>query len=452
MSVGKRLRAGSFWGSLLLMLFSNTHLAHAAFSSTVIAISGTAGYASGGMYGGSLWLKSGNKILKYAGSGSVTTEYTIPTTINGVSAGTFGSYQSDVDVSTGIMYFSSGSAPIKIWSFDLNNLGTAPALLFSGFNSSQCNAFASGILAFNNELYFACPDAYTLSNNKLYKFTIPAPGATALGTANLTTVATSPVVRGFWDLEYRSQDGRVFTLMGEGASGTNTYIAKLNPTASLPTTLTSVKTSTVSGGAGGITGFDIDSVGNIFYATYQSGTGTTAGYQITRETPTVSVSATYSLPTNDHSSIYSHDWILDQGSQSTSGTVIGYVTNGGGGVVKVSGAAVSNYISVGDLIIQSSTISFSIPNGIFIYRQSYIFSAVANTAGKVYFYVNNKPIAGCKGKAVNSSNSYTADCTFKPSNHGGFLSYVKFIPTASNYTSSESSRKTILVSRRTSQR
>lgn len=447
-----RLAATSTSIAFLLLLFSNINLAHAAVSSTVIATAGTANYASGGMYGGSLWLKAGNKILKYTGSGSVTNEYTIPTTINGVATSTFGSYQSDLNAQTGILYFSSGTSPIKIWSFDLNSLGTEPVLLFSGLTSSQCNAFASGILTLNDELYFACPDGYTLSNNKLYKFTIPAPGASPLGAANLTTVATSPVLRGFWDLEYRSQDGRIFALMGDAGYGTNNYIVKINPTTTLPTTLTTVKTSTVSSGLGGIAGIDIDAVGNIFYTTRQNGLGATAGYQITRETPTVTIAATYSLPTSDHSSIYSHDLILDQGSQSTSGTVIGYVTNGGGGVVKVSGAAVSNYISVGDIIIQNSTISFTIPSGVFIYRQSYIFSAVTNTAGKVYFYLNNKPIAGCKGKAVNSANSYTASCTFKPSNHGGFLSYVKFIPSSSNFTPSESFPKTVLVSRRTTQR
>lgn len=448
----KRLvQTGAALSIVLLTLFSTAHLAQAAVTATVIAPSGTAGYASGGMYGGSLWLKSSEKILKFTGTGSVTTEYTIPTTINGVQSGTFASYQSYLDDQTGIMYYSSGTAPIRIWSVDLNNFNSVPVLLFSGLTSMTCNAFASALHKIGNEFYFACPDG-TLANNKLYKFTLPVSGATAAGVANLTTVAISPVVEGFWDLEYRSQDGSAFVVIRRADSGQASYIAKFNPTATLPATLTTVRTSTVSGGLGGITGIDIDSVGNIFYALYQNSSGATAGFQITKETPTVTVAATYSLPTGGHDSIYSHEWILDRGSLSTSGTVIGYVTNGGGGIVRVSGAAVSTYISVGDLVIQNSVISFVIPDGVFIYRQAYTFTTIANTAGKAHFYFNGKPIAGCKGKVLNSGNSLTATCVFKPSNHGGFPVFVRFVPTAANFLATQSASKNILVSRRTNAR
>jgi hypothetical protein len=326
------------------------------------------------------------------------------------------------------MYFSSGSGPMKIWSINLNDFTPSATLIFQGFTTSTCNSLVGGIAVAGNYLYFSCPDAYTIANVKIYRFTIPASGGTAKTNSDLTVIANSPIAYGFSDIEYRSQDGAIFALMESGERTTNSYIVRLSTSGSLPATLTTVKNSTANGGFGGITGIELDSQGNLFYMTYQASTSISAGFQVTDETPTVVATGTYTLPNSTTDAIYSFEWILDQGSLSTSATDIGYVTNGWGGIVKVSGAAVSSFSTVSELVITISTTSISIPDGPYIFRQSYNFTAVTNATGKISFWVNGKAISGCKSLLVNVGNSYSVTCVYKPSIHGSLSAYATFSP------------------------
>lgn len=235
-------RALSIFGLTLLFSLSFAQMANAANTVTVIAPAGTAGYSDGVVYNGSLWIKVGNSILQYTGTGSVTSVYTIPTTVGGVSVGTLGSKRIEVDKATGILYFGSSISPMKIWSLDLNNLNNGPTLLFSGV--SGCGSYMGGIAKAGTSLYFSCPDAYTLSNNKLYRFTIPSTGSAAVGDSALTTVATGTVLKSFFDVEYRSQDGYIFAVNGEASSNEVTTLVKLNTASAVPITPVTIYTAT----------------------------------------------------------------------------------------------------------------------------------------------------------------------------------------------------------------
>jgi hypothetical protein len=451
MSKPSPLKALIVFAISLIFSLSFTDMANAANTATVIAPAGTASYSDGVMYNGSLWIKNGSTILQYTGSGSVTTAYTIPSTVGGVSVGTLASKRIEVDKATGIMYFSSNMAPMKIWSLDLNNLNNGPTLLFSGV--SGCGSYTGGMAKVGSNLYFSCPDAYTLANNKLYRFTIPSTGSAAVGDSALTTVSNGTVLKSFFDLEYRSQDGYLFAINGEASSGEVTTIVKMNLAATVPLAQTAIYSTTPVGGLGGISGIDIDSQGDIFFLTRQGSTSTPAGYQVTSEANTpVTTSSVFSLPNTTTDCIYGYEFIVDQGSLSTGSQTIGYSTNGHGGILKISGNSVNSYATVNDVLIVDTTTTISIPSGPFIYRQSYSITATSTASGKITFYVNRKPAAGCRSIPVNSANSYTATCNYKPTVHGAFLVYASFTSSTSNIRPSQSPITTISVIGRTGTR
>lgn len=385
MSFFRNSRLGFYLIFISTFLFFSSNTAFAVVSTQITNYPTTAYDGQGEMYAGVLWYKSGSKIYKYTGSGSITLEYTIANSVNGVSVG-FHWPESRVDIdANGIMYFATGYSPNQIWSIDVNALSNGPTLLFSGLTSSTCNAYVGGLIRVNNDIYFSCPDAYTDSNDKIYKFAVPSVGAPAKGTSDLTTVLNATTTTRVTDLDYRSQDGMIFAVQGNAGSGQAAYISKFNPSASLPVTPTTVKTSSVSSGLGGIWGMSIDSVGNIFYTTYQNGSFTPSGFQITSESPTVTVATVFSISNSGYTwEVYLRGWILDQGSQSTSSSVIGYLHGSYGGIIKVSGTAPSS----------SATVIPNAPTN----------SVVPAISGVATF---NQTVSASNGTWTNSPTSYT---------------------------------------------
>jgi hypothetical protein len=73
-------------------------------------------------------------------------------------------------------------------------------------------------------------------------------------------------------------------------------------------------------------------------------------------------------------------------------------------------------------------------------------------AGKVTFSVAGRVIPGCKNKAVNSGNSLTTTCPYRPSNHSTVTISATLDPTDSYYRGTFTNSAQFLVSRRTGPR
>lgn len=166
----------------------------------------------------------------------------------------------------------------------------------------------------------------------------------------------------------------------------------------------------------------------------------------------MTVSAVFTIPNTTTDCIYGFEFIVDQGSLSTGSQTIGYSTNGHGGILKITGNSVNSYATVNDVLIVETATTLAIPAGPFIYRQSYSLTSTSTASGKITFYVNGKPAAGCRSIPVNSANSYTATCNYKPTVHGAFLTYASFAGSASNIRPSQSGVFSISVINRTSRR
>lgn len=76
--------------------------------------------------------------------------------------------------------------------------------------------------------------------------------------------------------------------------------------------------------------------------------------------------------------------------------------------------------------VSSATINFT--PGLMIYRQEKIISATTSSSGKVTFRSNGNRITRCKNISVNSLNSYTATCNYKPPTHGYVTLSATFDP------------------------
>ena len=90
--------------------------------------------------------------------------------------------------------------------------------------------------------------------------------------------------------------------------------------------------------------------------------------------------------------------------------------------------------------------------GNFVYRQAKAITAVATVAGKITFRVAGKILPGCKNKTANAGNSFTAICSYKPSNHSYVTISATLVPTDVAYTGSVTNTAQYLVTRRTGAR
>jgi hypothetical protein len=430
-----------------VLSFSSLIAAYAATTNTLLLPALTSYGLNGGMYNGSVWLRGDNSIYQYTGTGTPSLVYTIPTTVGGITFGSSDVPRTDVDSVTGIMYFPSRSGNLRVWSLDLNNLSNGPTLLFNGLSASTCNA--GGIAKASQYIYFGCVTSTT--TNKLYRITIPASGSPALTDADLTTIATSPRTKGFTDIAYRYQDGRIFAILGDGTSGADpAYIVRFSPAQAPTPTFTTVVSS--SSGSYGVTGIALDTQGDLFYLRYSGSSATKTGFQLTSETATPSSDVVYYLTNNTTNYAYPYDWTMDAGSLATGSAVLGYVGSGYQSLVKVTGSAATSYATFNDLLIYPTTTSLTLPSGPFTFRQSYDLVGSSTTAGKITFWVNGKTLPNCKNVTINSSNSYTYTCRYKPSVHGAFQAYVSFIASDFHYLSSSSNIQTIAVVSRTTKR
>jgi hypothetical protein len=178
---------------------------------------------------------------------------------------------------------------------------------------------------------------------------------------------------------------------------------------------------------------------------------------ITITTTTATYGSNLTLASTGGSTGGTYTYSKVSGNCTLSGAVL-TPTATGSCVVQSSLAANANYLAetstATTITIASGTVSASLTlaPGNFVFRQAKLITAVSTVAGKITFRVAGKVLPGCKNKTVNSGNSFTATCPYRPSNHSYVTISATLDPTDNYYSSSVTSSAQYLVSRRTGPR
>jgi len=123
-------------------------------------------------------------------------------------------------------------------------------------------------------------------------------------------------------------------------------------------------------------------------------------------------------------------------------------------VVQSNLAANANYLAetstATTITISSGSVSASLTlaAGNLTFRQPKNITAVATVAGKITFSVAGKIIPGCKNRTVSAGNSFTAICSYRPSNHSYVTISATLVPTDVSYLGSVTNSAQYLVTRR----
>jgi hypothetical protein len=178
---------------------------------------------------------------------------------------------------------------------------------------------------------------------------------------------------------------------------------------------------------------------------------------ITITTTTANYGTNLTLASSGGSTGGTYTYTKVSGNCTLSGAVL-TPTATGSCVVQSNLAANANYLAetstATTITISSGTasVSLTIPLGSFVFRQTKNITAVASVAGKVTFTVAGRVIPGCKNKAVNSGNSLTTTCPYRPSNHSMVAISATLDPADSYYRGTFTNSAQFLVSRRTEPR
>jgi len=100
--------------------------------------------------------------------------------------------------------------------------------------------------------------------------------------------------------------------------------------------------------------------------------------------------------------------------------------------------------------ITTATISFAPGN--LVYRQAKLITVITSAAGLVTFRVAGKVLPGCKNKIVSAGNSFTATCSYRPSNRNFVKVTATLVPTSASLTGVVSESAVYLVASRTGTR
>jgi hypothetical protein len=145
------------------------------------------------------------------------------------------------------------------------------------------------------------------------------------------------------------------------------------------------------------------------------------------------------------------------GNCTLSGAVL-TPTATGSCIVQSNLATTTNYLAetstATTITISSGSVgaSLTLAPGNLTFRQAKNITAVATVAGKITFRVAGKILPGCKNKAVTAGNSFTANCSYRPSNHSYVTITATLDPTDSYYTGTVTRTAQYLVNRRTGTR
>jgi hypothetical protein len=145
------------------------------------------------------------------------------------------------------------------------------------------------------------------------------------------------------------------------------------------------------------------------------------------------------------------------GNCTLSGAVL-TPTATGSCVIQSNLATTSNYLAAistaTTITIASGSVSASLTlaPGNFTFRQAKNITAVATVAGTITFRVAGKVLPGCIKKAVNAGNSFTAICSYRPTNHSLVTISATLNPTDSFYVGTVTNSAQYPVTRRTGTR
>ena len=178
---------------------------------------------------------------------------------------------------------------------------------------------------------------------------------------------------------------------------------------------------------------------------------------ITITTTTATYGSTLTLASTGGSTGGTYSYTLVSGDCTLSGAVL-TPTATGSCVVQSSLATTTNYLAetstATTITISSGTVSASLTlaPGSLVFRQAKNITAVATVAGKITFRVAGKVLPGCKNKTVSAGNSFTAICSYRPSNHSYVTISATLDPTDSFYVGTVTNSAQFLVTRRTGPR
>jgi hypothetical protein len=174
---------------------------------------------------------------------------------------------------------------------------------------------------------------------------------------------------------------------------------------------------------------------------------------ITITTTTATYGSTLTLASTGGSTGGTYTYTKVSGNCTLSGAVL-TPTATGSCVVQSSLATDANYLAetstATTITISSGTVSASLTlePGNLIFRQAKNITAVATVAGKITFRVAGKILPGCKNKSVSAGNSFTAICSYRPSNHSYVTITATLNPTDSYYVGTVTNSAQYLVTRR----
>jgi hypothetical protein len=117
-----------------------------------------------------------------------------------------------------------------------------------------------------------------------------------------------------------------------------------------------------------------------------------------------------------------------------------------------SGSVASTSSATSQIGRGTASASLTVAVGNFIYRSTKQLTATSTVEGKVTFRANRESIPGCKNLALNTGNSFTRICNYKPAIHGAVVITVTFTPTDSNIDGVASVSSAYLVKARTGTR
>ena len=153
----------------------------------------------------------------------------------------------------------------------------------------------------------------------------------------------------------------------------------------------------------------------------------------------------------------SYSYTKVSGNCTLSGAVL-TPTATGSCVVQSTLAANANYLAetstATTITISSGSVSASLTlePGSLVFRQAKNITAVATVAGKITFRVAGKILPGCKNRTVNAGNSFTATCSYRPSNHSYVTISATLDPNDSYYVGTVTNSAQYLVTRRVGRR
>ena len=117
-----------------------------------------------------------------------------------------------------------------------------------------------------------------------------------------------------------------------------------------------------------------------------------------------------------------------------------------------SGSASATAVATAQIANRTTSPALTLEAGSFVFRQAKNITAVTTIAGKITFRVAGKILPGCKNKSVNAGNSFTTNCSYRPSSRTYVTISATLDPTDSFYTGSITNSAQYLVTRRSGAR